>query len=673
MRFLALNALLIFAVVTFRATARGQADNLMPQPAEVTPGSGRLVIDGTFRVALTGYEEPRLHDAAARLVGRLSRQTGIPLDTALAKDPAQAALVIHCARAGEPVQALGEDESYVLEVTSQQAKLSAPTPLGVLRGMETFLQLVWLDERGFSVPALRITDRPRFPWRGLMIDSSRHFMPVEVIERNLDAMAAVKLNVFHWHLSDNQGFRVECKTFPKLHELGSDGLYYTQGQVKEVIAYARERGIRVVPEFDMPGHSTAWFVGYPELSSGPGPYTIERHWGVFDPAMDPTREETYRFLDAFIGEMARLFPDAYFHIGGDEVNGKQWAANPRIQAFMREHGMKTSEELQAYFNRRLLPLVLKHGKKPIGWDEVLQPGVPKDIVIQSWRGQESLAAAARQGYRGLLSNGYYLDLMHPAWEHYQVDPMEGATAGLTPEEQARILGGEACMWAEYVTPENIDGRIWPRLAAIAERFWSPQQVKDVDSMYRRMAVVQRELEWLGVNPRATRSMMLERLTGGAPTHALGTLASLVEPVKDYSREGAREYTSATPLNRLVDTVPPESLEAREFAALVAHPREEKAAIRRRLTYWRDQMNSLAPVLQGSALLQEDVPLAQDVSALAAAGLQALDDLDSGQPAPADWVASQQALFDSAAKPHAELLIMIVPPIRALVEAAAKPR
>ena len=182
------------------------------------------------------------------------------------------------------------------------------------------------------MPAISIDDSPRFPWRGLMIDVSRHFIPLDVLKRNLDGMAAVKLNVFHWHLSDNQGFRVESKKFPKLHELGSDGLYYTQDEVRDLIAYARERGIRVVPEFDMPGHSTAWFVGYPELASGPGPYEIERKWGVFDPAMDPTREETYKFLDEFIGEMARLFPDQFFHIGGDEVNGKQWDANPKIQA-----------------------------------------------------------------------------------------------------------------------------------------------------------------------------------------------------------------------------------------------------------------------------------------------------------------------------------------------------
>src|SRR5262249_37684194 len=228
--------------------------------------------------------------------------------------------------------------------------------------------------------------------------------------------------------------------FPKLHEQGSDGLYYTQEQVRGLLAYARDRGIRVVPEFDMPGHSTSWFVGYPEIASGPGPYTIERKWGVLDPAMDPSNEKTYKLLDDFVAEMAKLFPDHYFHIGGDEVNGKEWDANPRIQEFKRAHNLKSNEELQAYFSQRVQKLVSRHGKAVVGWDEVFVPGVPKDIVIQSWRGQESLAAAAKQDYQGILSNGYYLDLGWTAARHYAVDPMSGAAAGLPEAQKKMVLG-----------------------------------------------------------------------------------------------------------------------------------------------------------------------------------------------------------------------------------------
>jgi len=662
------KVLLLMATLMATSSLRAQNNNLMPQPAEVSYAQGRLPVNANFRVALAGYTEPRLQRAAARLLGRLSAQTGIPLGEALESEASKATLEIQCDHAGEAVQSVKEDESYKLEVTPQQARLTAATPVGVLRGIETFLQLVDLDAQGFGVPAVGINDSPRFPWRGLMIDVSRHWMPIEVLKRNLDGMAALKLSVFHWHLSDNQGFRVESKVYPKLQEMGSDGNYYTQEQVKEIIAYARDRGIRVVPEFDMPGHSTAWFVGYPDLASAPGPYTIERHWGIFDPAMDPTREETYTFLDAFIGEMASLFPDEYFHIGGDEVNGKQWNHNPRIQAFMREHGINDATALQSYFNTRLLPLVVKHGKKPVGWDEVLQPGVPRDVVIQSWRGQESLAAAARQGHMGILSNGYYLDLMFPASRHYQVDPLEGATAHLAPEEKVRILGGEACMWSEFVTPENVDSRIWPRAAAIAERLWSPQQVKDVDSMYRRLAAVSRNLEWLGLTPRQSRTLMLERLAGMQPFESLRTLDDVLEPVKEYAREGAREYSSFTPLNRLVDATPPESDRAREFARLADKPRAKKDEIRRQLTLWRDNKAALVPLIQRSALLEEAQPLVEDVSALAVAGLEALDYLDSGRPAPQAWVKEQEALLDRATRPRAELLIMIAPSIRKLVEA-----
>jgi hexosaminidase len=652
---------------------QSQTDALMPKPASVQASEGRLAITGSFRVALTGYQEPRLDRAAHRFVNQLSRFTGIPYLDPVTTDASAATLVVHCEHAGEPVQTVGEDESYTLNVTPQQAQLNAPEPLGILRGLETFLQLVHEDREGFAASVVRIEDRPRFSWRGLMLDVARHWMPLPVVYRTLDGTAAVKLNVFHWHLSDNQGFRVESKLFPKLQEMGSDGEYYTQEQVKEVIAYARDRGIRVVPEFDMPGHSTPWFVGYPDLASGPGPYQIERDWGVLDPAMDPTRESTYQFLDAFIGEMAALFPDAYFHIGGDEVNGKQWDANPRIRAFMQDHGLKTNADLQVYFNTRVLALVQKHGKKMIGWDEVFHPGLPKDIVIQSWRGSETLAATARAGYMSILSNGYYLDLMQPASQHYSVDPLGGAAASLTPEEKARILGGEACMWSEFVTPENVDSRMWPPTAGVAERLWSPEGVTDVKDMYRRLAIESRRLDFLGLRHRIGPALMRERLTGLEPAGPLAMLDGLLEPVKGYARERARHYNRLTPLNRLVDATPPESNVARKFAELVDDWSAHQEEIRRWLAKWQSNQAQLAPLLDRRALLQEDIPLANEVSALAAAGLEAMDYLKSAKPAPREWIAQQHTTLDQAAKPVAELTIAIQPAVRKLVDAAAQTR
>ncbi len=671
MRYLAGKILVIVAIFAGMLPLQAQEHNLMPQPARLTPTEGRLAIDADFRLALTGYCEPRLEAAAKRLIRRLAQQTGIPLADELTRDPSTATLVIHCEHAGEPVQSVKEDESYALDVAASQARLNAPTPVGVLRGIETFLQLVDLDEQGFAVLAVRVNDRPRFRWRGLLLDVCRHWMPMPVVKRTLDAMAAVKLNVLHWHLSEDQGFRIESKKFPKLHEMGSDGHYFTQEQVREVIHYAREHGIRVVPEFDMPGHTTSWFVGHPELASAPGPYTIERSWGIFDPAMDPTREDVFQFLDTFIGEMVALFPDEYFHIGGDEVNGKQWDASPHIQSFMREQGMKSNHDLQAYFNRRVLAILRKHGKKMIGWDEVLHPELPKDIVVHSWRGQESLAEAARQGYMGILSFGYYLDHIQPASFHYQVDPLEGETAGLNKEQKKRILGGEACMWSEFVTPENIDSRIWPRTAAIAERLWSPQEVKDVNSMYRRLNMLSRNLEWLGLTHRSSYPLMLQRLAGMHSIEPLRMMADLLEPVKFYARGQTRKYTSFTPLNRLVDATRPESHAAREFAGLVDQLGTNKDAVGKQVTLWRDIRSELIPIMQRSGLLQEATPLAEDLSALAAAGLEALDYMEKRQPAPKSWVDAQMALLERAAKPRAELLIMIVPSIRKLVETAAQ--
>jgi len=652
----------------------------MPLPAGAQSGTGSLGVDPSFSVAFTGHTEPRLERAGERFLRQLARQTGLPLAFKPAKT-AKATLVVQTDHASKEIQEVGEDESYVLEVTATGAKLTAPTPLGAMHGLQTFLQLVDVSPGGFAAPAVTIHDQPRFPWRGLMIDSARHFIPLDVIRRNIDGMEAVKMNVFHWHLSENQGFRVESKKFPKLHELGSDNLYYTQDEIRDLIAYARDRGIRVVPEFDMPGHSTAWFVGHPELASGKGPYEIERRWGVFDPAMDPTNEKVYKFLDDLIGEMARIFPDHYFHIGGDEVNGKEWDANPKIQAFMKARGIKNNEALQAYFSGRVQKLVTKHGKTVVGWDEVLVPGVPKDIVIQSWRGQASLAQAAKQGYRGILSNGYYLDLGWSAARHYAVDPMSGDAANLSAEEKQRILGGESCMWAEYVSPENVDSRIWPRNAAIAERLWSPQEVRDPASMYARLDFVSARLEWLGLTHRTAWRHMLQRLAGSASAEefaALRTLTDVIEPVKDYTRERTAPAapTSGTPMNRVVDAVPLESDAGRrfndrvdQFLAAGCHDSAAEAGLRAQLTTWRDNDAILQPLAQRSFLVKEVAANSQDLSALGAAGLAALDAIAKGQVAPDTWKAQQLAILEQVKKPKAQLLLIPAPAVEKLIEAA----
>ena len=672
-------SLLTIGVVCGLASAQPQPQlHVMPMPASVQLGSGQLPIDRSLSVSTSGTHNEMVDRAVDRFKDQFTRRTALLLQKPT--DPAHTTLSIHADHGSQKVQKVGDDESYDLIVTESGAKLNAPNPLGILRGLETFLQLITITPSGFSVPAVTIHDQPRFVWRGTLIDVGRHFIPIDVLKRNIDGMAAVKLNVLHWHLYDSEGFRIESKRFPKLQEDGSDGRYYTQEEIRDFIAYAHDRGVRVMPEFEMPGHSRSMYVGYPELASGPGPYKMEP--GAPDAEMDPTREETYKFIDKFMEEMAGLFPDEYFHIGGDEVAGKEWEVNPKIQAFIREHGMKNKQDLQAYFNQRLQKIVAKHHKIMVGWDEVLHPDLPKSVVVQSWRGQESLATASQQGYRGLLSFGYYLDLMWPASRHYAVEPLSGQGASLNAEEKARILGGESCMWSEFIPPETIDSRIWPRNAAIAERLWSPASVQDPASLYERLGRVSERLEMLGLTHRTSLAPALDRIAGPGDVTPLRTLADVVEPVKDYTRmdnmKGPLDFRA--PLNRLVDTARPESDEARQFQhavqAYIASGYNDRAAeesIRAWLTAWRDNDPRLHTMLERTFLMEELAPLSADLSSAGFAGLFALDYLEKGVLSPEAWRTQQLTALDAALAPHADLLLMIVPSVKQLVEASGKAR
>ena len=543
---------------------------------------------------------------------------------------------------------MGEDESYRLDITVQrQATLSAATTNGALRGLSTFAQLVVPGAEGFEASDVHIEDKPRFAWRGLMLDVSRHWMPVETVKRNLDAMAAVKLNVFHWHLSDDQGFRVESKRHPAasgarvgrqfLHaesDPGCGGVRSRQGHSR----HSRTRHARthdgMVRRLSGTGERSRDLI----RSSASGAYS--------QPALDPTRPEVYTFLEDVIGEMAALFPDRYFHIGGDELDDAQWKASPSIQAFERRHGMKTSAELQAWFNARVQAILKKHGKTLVGWDEILSPGLSTDAVIQSWRGSDSLAEAARQGHRGILSFGYYLDHLVPAKTYYLNDP-------------PAVLGGEACMWTEYAGSESVDSRIWPAMAAIAERFWSPQEVRDVDSMYTRMARMSRELDWLGLRHREDR---LERLSGNEPNHRLHVLASVSEATGIEVRRDARHYTSLVPLNRFVDAVPPESEKARALEAMAGRRTgPDIEALRLSFEQWSTNDT-------GNRFPEELTPLSKNLSATGAIGLDALRYLESGKSPPAGWIETQRRALDGFEKPTAEVVLAAVRPVRILLEA-----
>jgi hexosaminidase len=585
---------------------------LLPVPASVTLTGGRFPLDTGLTVAITAYRDARLERAIGRALGRLEARISVPLSRKYSADPS-ARIVINVKGAGFAVPNVEENESYTLDVSPTQARLTAATVVGAIRGLETLLQLQSADARGYFLQPATIEDKPRFKWRGLLVDVGRHFEPVDEIKRTLDGMAMVKLNVLHWHLSEDQGFRVESKRFPRLQGMGSDGLYYTQAQIREIVAYATDRGIRVVPEFDVPGHSTSWLVGYPALATGKGPFAVARTWGVLPDVMDPTKEITYRLLDGFIAEMALLFPDRYWHIGGDEVNPAQWKASRTIQAYMKAHGIKNEEGMQVAFNRRLFAILKAHGKEPVGWDEILQPDLPTAAVIQSWRGVNYLTTAARQGRRAILSAPYYLDHIDLARDLYLADPLP-ATTDLTAEQQALILGGEACMWSEYVTPETIDSRIWPRLGAVAERLWSPREVNDVNDMYRRLEVASRRLTEFGLTHESHTDEMIRRFAGGAD-------ASLFSSLLDYARPrgfGGRGTNQFSPLTRLIDAARADPWNGWRMLDRARRAGAGDTSAARGLRDDFARMAQFRPALEG---LRERIPMANDGVPVAGALLE----------------------------------------------------
>jgi len=766
------------------------AIHVMPLPSALKRGDGWLAIGPSFTIARAACRDARVGRAA----GRLLRALTAPSPRARTRAPATT-LRISCGASRGTTPHPIEDESYALAVSGDQATLSAPTPIGALRGLETFLQLAERTDSATRVPAVTIEDRPRFPWRGLMMDVSRHWMPKAVVLRNLDAMAAVKLNVLHLHLSDDQGFRVESKLYPRLQQVASDGHYFTQRDIREIVSYAADRGIRVVPEFDMPGHTTSFLVAYPELGSAAGPYTLARRAGIHEATLDPTRESTYRFLDRFYGEMASLFPDEYVHIGGDEVSAKtDWNTNAPVQQFMRDHALADNHALQGYFNQRLVRLLASHGKKVVGWDEVLREDLDHTVVIQSWRGHDYLFQAAQQGFDAILSAGYYLDHKLPASDHYRIDParlanavtitpdptrwkrwdlamhagqteiasrltmygppeqlrgvmefagafvsidtaslhgdtltfqmatqygkaaMTGVVRGdsltgkmgivgmslpfagkrsggddmpgtrppvvkrippLTADQAKHVLGGEAAMWAEVVSAETVDSRIWPRAAAIAEKLWSPAALTDdVGDMYRRLDIVSGLLTTRGVTHETGYPAALRTLLPQGDLGPLQTLVDVLEEVKYYQRLSTEIGKDLQPsLVSLADAARPESRPARVFASLVdgylADPKRQKNAseLRAQLVAWRDNHARLTPLLATANQADDLRTLSEQLSNSAAAGLAALDALDRQQKLSAEDAARYQAVLTAAVAPRAAVVDQVIPAIKRLVDRA----
>ncbi len=428
---------------------------LMPWPKSVQQTEQSLPLTSLPQIDISGHTNEQLQNAVALFQTQLAQQND------LAQDEAATTLRISVK---EPKAALLETdaEAYQLTIRAEGIQLTANSTIGAMRGLQTLLQLA--AHNTDSLPGVRIDDSPRFAWRGLLLDSARHFFSVDTIKRQLDGMAAAKLNVFHWHLTDDQGWRFESKTYPKLQQSNADGHFYTQAQMKEVIAYAAARGIYVLPEIDMPGHASAIAVAYPNLMSAPGPYQHEDRWGVHKPLLNPANPDVYTFAEKILTEVAELFPFPYVHIGGDEVDPEHWENNTEIQAFAKANNLADSHALHAYFNQRLADILGQLNRKMIGWDEVLHTDLPQGTVVQSWQGPDALGRAINMGYPALLSTGFYLDQPQYASYHHRVRLLpEPITINTTPSDK------ETWDSWEFSAPRKRGSAITGTLTIIGER------------------------------------------------------------------------------------------------------------------------------------------------------------------------------------------------------------
>lgn len=426
-----------------------------------------------------------------------------------------------------------EPESYYLVVAENSIKITGDKA-GIFYALQTLTQLLPLERTdSINIPCMEIRDYPRFKWRGMHLDVSRHFFPKEFIKRYIDFLALYKMNMFHWHLTDDQGWRIEIKKYPKLTEIGSwrngtlighysqfphrydstrYGGYYTQDDIKEIVEYAEKRYITIVPEIEMPGHSLAALASYPEFSCTGGPFEVANEWGVFEDVYCP-RDETFKFLEDVLTEVMELFPGKYIHVGGDEVPKDSWKQCKDCQELMKKEGLKDENELQSYFIRRIEKFINSKGKTLIGWDEILEGGLAPNAVVMSWRGTEGGIEAARQNHDVVMTPGGYC-----YFDHYQGNPkfepiaiggytpvekvysFEPTPDSLTPEEQKHILGAQGNVWTEYIpTPEQVQYMVFPRICALSEVLWTRKENRNYDDFQKRLIEHFLLLDKMGIN------------------------------------------------------------------------------------------------------------------------------------------------------------------------------
>lgn len=542
-----------------------------------------------------------------------------------AGEDASSRLVLSCPAPEEVLPSFEDNASYELDIDGKGIRLSAATRTGIFYGFQTLLQLVKPQDDGLALPHCSIRDTPRFAWRGLMLDVSRHFMPLDLVKRMIDGMSKVKLNVLHLGLSNNQGFRVESKRFPRLHTVASNGAFYTQDEIRALVDFAAKRRVRIVPEFNMPGHSTCFTLAYQELATGKPSTELRKTSGVFDDEMNPASAHMDRFLEGFIGEMAALFPDPYWHFGGDEVTGKAWDADEGVQAFMKAKDLADNRALQAHFTARVLKELKKHGKKAIGWEEVAEGAPPKDTVIQPWMTPASNKIF--DGYPLIVSTSYYLDHFLRAEDYYAIDP--------GPEDPRRnVIGAEACVWTEVMNPDNVEAIIWPGALALAERFWSPRGTSDVPSLWLRIMAAQDRMVRLGCADLDAPKRLAEHLCGGTVPPSVALLRDYTAPLVYYFVMNRAEapHDVTAPFSRLIETLLPETDAMHRFEALVdaalAGDRTPLIVELKRLVGLRDAFRSETARLPS---LQENQPLADALSEIAKSCLEVLE----GRPATHD--------------------------------------
>ncbi|VXB98638.1 Beta-N-acetylhexosaminidase [Flavobacterium sp. 9AF] len=658
--------------------------NLIPWPQNIILNEGGFIINTDFKINISGHVNPRIFKASTNFLRRLDGRTGLFFKqgyiTNVNEEP-KAQLQINCNRAGQI--GLYEDESYTIEITSNKINITSITDLGAIHALETLLQLLQNSNNQFYFPNSSISDQPVFKWRGLMIDVARHFQPVDVLKRNLDAMAAVKLNVFHWHLVDDQGWRIELKGRNKLTQLASDGLFYTQEQIKDVVKYADEKGILVVPEIDVPGHASAILTAYPEIGSkykkspkeqNNKTYSVERNAGIFTPTLDPSNPETYKVLKDIFDEVCPLFPGKYFHIGGDENEGKDWDANPVIQDFKKRNNLKSNHELQSYFTLKLVPILQKNDKIIVGWEEIMNEKMPKETIIHSWKGAnegspagKSLIDAVRNGYKTILSNGFYIDLMQSIKDHYE-SPIIPKDATLSKLERENILGGEATMWSELVSPLNIDSRIWPRTIVIAELFWSNPNDLDFKKMYKRVANVSNRLEELGITHIRNKEVILRNIANYTNYDALEKFSKICEPLKIYSRnKGGIEYQMYSPLTLFADACNVDAEEALQFNLLVNEYLSNKCPdklkeITHFLNDWKKMHQELLQSSENAPLIKQLLPLSERLNILSNELLEIIENNKKY-----DNIVLNKMLNECNSKEYADVELAVYPGLKKIIE------